>query len=55
MSEKATIYDIAQELNISAATVSRALNNNPKISKSTYDLVIETAARMNYKQNKLSQ
>lgn len=54
MSEKATIYDIAKELNISAATVSRALNNNPKISKSTCDLVIETAARMNYKQNKLA-
>lgn len=54
MSEKATIYDIAQELNISAATVSRALNNNPKISKSTCQLVMETAARMNYKQNKLA-
>lgn len=54
MSGKATIYDIAKELNISAATVSRALNNNPKISKSTCDLVIETAARMNYKQNKLA-
>jgi LacI family transcriptional regulator len=54
MSEKATIYDIAKELNISAATVSRALNNNPKISKSTCELVIETAARMNYKQNKLA-
>jgi LacI family transcriptional regulator len=54
MSEKATIYDIAQELNISAATVSRALNNNPKISKATCDLVQVTAARMNYKQNKLA-
>lgn len=54
MSEKATIYDIAKELNISAATVSRALNNNPKISESTCKLVIETAARMNYKQNKLA-
>ncbi|WNM17745.1 LacI family DNA-binding transcriptional regulator [Flavobacterium capsici] len=55
MSPKATIYDIAKELNISAATVSRALNNNPKISESTCKLVIETAARMNYKQNKLAQ
>lgn len=54
MSEKATIYDIAKELNISAATVSRALNNNPKISASTCKLVRETAARMNYKQNKLA-
>lgn len=49
-----TIYDIAKELNISAATVSRALNNNPKISKATCELVMQTAAKMNYKQNKLA-
>jgi LacI family transcriptional regulator len=54
MSEKPTIYDIAKELNISAATVSRALNNNPKISKATCKLVMEAATRMNYKQNKLA-
>jgi LacI family transcriptional regulator len=54
MSEKTTIYDIAKKLNISAATVSRALNNNPKISESTCKLVQETAAKMNYKQNRLA-
>lgn len=54
MSEKTTIYDIAKELNITAATVSRALNNNPKISQSTRKLVLETANRMNYKQNRLA-
>jgi LacI family transcriptional regulator len=54
MSEKPTIYDIAKALNISAATVSRALNKNPKISKATCQLVAETAAKMNYKQNKLA-
>ncbi|MFP9115431.1 LacI family DNA-binding transcriptional regulator [Flavobacterium sp. RHBU_3] len=54
MSEKATIYDIAKELNISAATVSRALNNHPKISQATIELVKETATRLNYKQNKLA-
>ncbi len=52
--EKSTIYDIAKELNISAATVSRALNNNLKISSATRKLVIETASRMNYKQNKVA-
>ncbi|MFV8359965.1 LacI family DNA-binding transcriptional regulator [Flavobacterium sp. LS1P3] len=54
MSEKTTIYDIAKELNISAATVSRALNKNPKISESTIKLVMDTAAKMNYKQNRLA-
>lgn len=54
MVEKSTIYDIAKELNISAATVSRALNNNPKISLATRKLVEDTAAKMNYKQNKLA-
>ena len=55
MSEKVTIYDIAKRLNITAATVSRALNNNPKISESTRKLVNDTAIEMNYKQNKLAQ
>jgi LacI family transcriptional regulator len=54
MSGKTTIYDIAKALNITAATVSRALNNNPKISQSTRKLVLETANKMNYKQNKLA-
>ncbi|HEX9151528.1 MAG TPA: LacI family DNA-binding transcriptional regulator, partial [Flavobacterium sp.] len=54
MSKKTTIYDIAKKLDTTAATVSRALNNNPKISASTRKLVLETAALMNYKQNKLA-
>lgn len=54
MSKKVTIYDIAKALNTTAATVSRALNNNPKISEKTRQLVLETAERMNYKQNKLA-
>jgi len=54
MARRTTIYDIAKELDITAASVSRALNNNPKISESTRKLVIDTAAKMNYKQNKLA-
>jgi LacI family transcriptional regulator len=54
MSKKTTIYDIAKKLNITAATVSRALNNNPKISRATRELVLETASKMNYERNKLA-
>ncbi|APQ18137.1 LacI family DNA-binding transcriptional regulator [Maribacter hydrothermalis] len=54
MKKKATIYDIAKELKITAATVSRALNNNPKISEKTRKLVLETATKLNYKQNRLA-
>ncbi|SFC46458.1 transcriptional regulator, LacI family [Zunongwangia mangrovi] len=55
MAEKVTIYDISKKLKISAATVSRALNDNPKISAKTRELVLKTAAEMNYKQNRLAQ
>ncbi|SFC84912.1 LacI family DNA-binding transcriptional regulator [Algibacter pectinivorans] len=54
MGKKTTIYDIAKRLNTTASTVSRALNNSPKISKKTKDLVLETANKMNYQQNKLA-
>jgi LacI family transcriptional regulator len=54
MSKKTTIYDIAKKLDITAATVSRALNNNPKISEATRELVQKTASKMNYEQNKLA-
>lgn len=54
MSKKTTIYDIAKELNVTAATVSRALNDNPNISKETRKLVLATASSMNYKQNRLA-
>tara|TARA_R110002096_G_scaffold412484_1_gene612984 strand:+ start:252 stop:1289 length:1038 start_codon:yes stop_codon:yes gene_type:complete len=55
MGKKTTIYDIAEKLNLTAATVSRALNNNLKISENTRKLVQETAAEMNYEQNTLAR
>lgn len=54
MTKKVTIYDIAKALNTTGATVSRALNGNPSISENTRKLVLETAEKMNYKQNKLA-
>jgi LacI family transcriptional regulator len=52
--DQSTIHDIARYLNISASTVSRALNDNPRISKSTKNLVIKTAKEFNYRPNNLA-
>ena len=50
-----TIYDISKKLDISVATVSRALNDHPRISQATKELVAATAKEMNYKQNNLAK
>lgn len=46
-----TLKDIADELNISATAVSRALRNMPDIGPETTSLVKETAARLGYRKN----
>jgi LacI family transcriptional regulator len=46
-----TIHDIARELNVSASTVSRALNNNPRISKITREKIQSKAIEMGYRPN----
>jgi len=50
-----TIYDIAKALNISTSTVSRALNNHPKINIRTRERVKETAERLGYRPNFMAQ
>lgn len=54
MAKKTTVYDIAKELNITVSTVSRALNNISTISEATRKAVQETAARLNYRPNKIA-
>lgn len=49
-----TIHDIARELNISASTVSRALNNNPRISLKTKEKIKAVADSMGYRPNILA-
>lgn len=51
---KATIHHIAKELNITASTVSRALNDHPKISQKTKKRVLEKAREMNYQPNNIA-
>lgn len=52
--KQTTIQDIAKALNITASTVSRALNNHPKIKKTTKDLVWKTANNMHYQPNSIA-
>lgn len=46
-----TIYDIARELNISATTVSRGLQDHPTISKKTKKKILDLAEQMGYRSN----
>jgi len=46
--EKVRVQDIAAALNISSSSVSRALNNHPRISKETKDKVKRVATSMGY-------
>jgi len=54
LSQKITIQDIARELNFTPGTVSRALNNNPRISIETKRLVKEKAEELKYQRNKIA-
>lgn len=51
----ATIKDIAKACGVSEGTVDRALNNRKGIKRSTYDRIMETARRFNYKPNRVAQ
>ena len=51
---KSTIHDIAEKLNITASTVSRALNNHPRISVATKKAVQKAAEILHYQPNHLA-
>ncbi|HMR91464.1 MAG TPA: LacI family DNA-binding transcriptional regulator [Chitinophagaceae bacterium] len=50
-SKEITIYDIAQKLELSSATVSRALQGHPAINKNTRKKIQETAKELGYRHN----
>lgn len=54
LSQKITIHDIARQLNLTSGTVSRALNDNPRISIETKRIVKEKAAELQYQRNKIA-
>lgn len=54
MKKKSTIHDIAKKLNITASTVSRALNDHPRISEATKKAVQKAALKLNYQPNNIA-
>src|SRR5579871_5108293 len=49
--KEVTIYDIAEALNISPATVSRGLKDHPGLRKDTKKKILAAAQKMGYQQN----
>lgn len=54
MKKKVTIYDIAKTLNVSPATVTRAMNGQPKVGMEKRELILKTAKEMGYYANKVA-
>lgn len=52
--QRTTVYDIARELNLTASTISRALNNHPAISDKTKKLVIRMSKRLGYQPHRIA-
>ena len=49
--KEVTIYDIAQKLSLSSATVSRGLRNHPSINKNTRKKIQDAAKELGYRHN----
>ena len=52
--EQITIHDIARALNIDSSTVSRALNDSPRVSSKTKQRILEKATELGYQRNSLA-
>lgn len=50
-----TIYDIAREAKVGIGTVSRVLNNSPKVTSETREKVMVVAKRLNYQPHAFAQ
>ncbi len=53
-SGKITIHDISKALNIDSSTVSRALNDSPRVSEKTKERILAKASELGYQRNSLA-
>lgn len=51
----ATIKEVASRAKVSIATVSRALNNDPRVTKDTRHRILQIVKKLNYKPNELAR
>lgn len=51
---KITIHDISKALNVDSSTVSRALNDSPRVSKKTKEKVLLKASELGYQRNSVA-
>jgi LacI family transcriptional regulator len=51
---RTTIHDIAEKLNVTASTVSRALQDHPRISAETKKSVLKAVRKLNYQPNNIA-
>ncbi len=54
LEKEITIYDLAKKLDLSPATVSRALQDHPAINKKTKKRIVEMAEEMGYRSNRFA-
>lgn len=55
MKESFTIYDIAQETGFSVSTVSRVLNNNPRVSEKTRSAILKVIEEHHFSPNAIAR
>ncbi len=55
MQNRVTIYDVAKAADVSLATVSRVINNNPAVKESTRKIVEETMKSLGYRPNEVAR
>jgi len=55
MSRSATLKDIAEKLNVSVTTISKALNNHPDISETRRKEILEMVEKLNYVPNTMAK